>query len=107
MEDGWLSNGVAAVNRHLDASQSQQRRKGLKGRKGQTVVGAGCRLQFDQEPRFHTSKLQFSTCSCSCSCSGTAIPSTLAAGSETRTWFAADAWSALHEQKQEQKRKQF
>jgi hypothetical protein len=54
------------------------------------------------------SKLRFSTCpyscSCSCSCSGTALPSMLAGGSETRTWFAADGWAALHEQKQEQKR---
>ena len=46
--------------------------------------------------------LRFHSCSWSCSCSGTALPSTLAAGSETRTWFAADGWSALHEQEQEQ-----
>jgi hypothetical protein len=41
----------------------------------------------------------------SCSCSGTALPSMLAAGSETRTWFAADGWSALHEQEQDQEQK--
>ena len=30
----------------------------------------------------------------------------LAGGSETRTWFAADGWSALHEQEQDQEREE-
>jgi hypothetical protein len=78
---GWTE--FSALRPESYQSHGRSARGRTDPRSGQR--GASCDLQFDQERLWRSCDSRPD----SCSCSGTALPSMLAGGSETRTWFAA------------------